>query len=239
MSDLKGKVFVVTGATEGIGKEACFDFARRGATLVIVGRNREKTERVATELATAGAESVELIVADISSLADMRRVAREVSARHDKLDVLVNNAGAVFADYKLSVDGFEQTFALNHLGYFVLTTELQPLLKATAGARIVSTASGAHRTSRIDLSTVAVRPNRRAGFNAYADSKLANILFTRELGRRLAGSGVVATCFHPGFVYTGFGANNPGLFGSAIQLAAKLTARDSKKGAETLIWLAT
>lgn len=237
--DVGGKVFLVTGATEGIGKEAARELARRGAKLVIVGRNLEKSERVVRELEQEGAGGTDLLLGDVSSLADVRRVASEFKAKHHRLDVLVNNAGALFLDHQVSKDGFEMTFALNHLGYFVLTKELMGVLEATPGARVVSTASGAHRSGRLDLATVARRPNGRAGLAAYGDSKLANILFTREVARRAAAAGVVANCFHPGFVKSGFGANNSGVIGRGIQLVASLVARDAKKGAETLIWLAT
>src|SRR5262249_19682322 len=149
-----------------------------------------------------------------------------------------NNAGAVFSDYAKSADGIEMTFALNHIGYFALTTALLDLLRKTAGARVVSTSSGAHSMGKLDLATVATRAGR-AGFPAYGDSKLANILFTRELARRLEGSSATANCFHPGFVRSGFGLNNGGLLKWGIGLVAPLFARTPEKGAETLIWLAT
>src|SRR5579859_3340619 len=203
--DLEGKVILVTGATEGIGKAACDTFAARGATLVVVARNREKGERLVEAWKKAsGNERIELLVGDLSKQDEVRGVARGFRATHDRLDVLCNNAGALFAKYQRSADGFEMTFALNHLSYFLLTHELLPVLMQTRGARIVNTSSDAHRGGRLDLETIARRPSKRAGFFAYSDSKLANILFTRELARRISGSGVVANCFHPGFVRTGF-----------------------------------
>jgi retinol dehydrogenase 12 len=236
---LEGKVFLVTGATEGIGKAAALDFARRGATLVLVGRNKEKSERVVAELkAASGNDRVDLLLGDMSALADVRAVADAFRAKHDRLDVLVNNAGALFNDYKLSADGFEMTFALNHLGYFLLTTRLLDLLQKTPGARVVSTASAAHHLGRMNLATVAKRSGR-AGFVAYGDSKLANILFTRELARRLASSGVVVSCFHPGYVRSGFGLNNGGVQAWLAAKVAGVFARTPEKGAETLLWLAT
>jgi NAD(P)-dependent dehydrogenase (short-subunit alcohol dehydrogenase family) len=239
MAQLEGKVFLVTGATEGIGKAAALAFARRGATLALVARSREKGERVVAELkAASGNDRVELLVGDMSSLADVRAVADAFRAKHDRLDVLVNNAGAVFTDHRLSADGVEMTFALNHLGYFALTTRLLDLLRKTPGSRVVSTSSGAHQTGRLDLATVAKRDGS-AGFAAYGDSKLANILFTRELARRLAGTSVTANCFHPGFVHTGFGLNNGGFLKWALGWVSPLFARTPEKGAETLIWLAT
>ena len=237
-SDLVGKVFLVTGATEGIGKAAALDFAKRGATLVLVGRNKEKSERVVADLKRdSGSEKLSLLLGDMSKLDDVRAVARSFAQAHDRLDVLVNNAGALFADYKLSPDGFEMTFALNHLGYFLLTHELLPLLEKTSGSRVVSTSSAAHQTGKMNLDYIAKRDGNSAGFAAYGDSKLANILFTRSLAKRAPG--VVVNCFHPGFVQTGFGQNNQGVLASLISFTGKLFARTPEKGAETLIWLAT
>jgi len=237
--DLEGKVFLVTGATEGIGKAAALDFAKRGATLSLVGRSKEKGERVLREIeAASGNRSVELLLGDLSKIADVRAVADSFRAKHDRLDVLVNNAGAVFDDYQLSADGVEMTFALDHLAYFVLTTSLLDLVQKTPGARVVSTSSGAHYTGKINLATIAKREGS-AGFSAYCDAKLANILFTRELARRLAGSSATANCFHPGLVHTGFGLNNGGLLKWAIGWIGPLFGRTPEKGAETLIWLAT
>jgi NAD(P)-dependent dehydrogenase (short-subunit alcohol dehydrogenase family) len=238
-NDLEGKVFLVTGATEGIGKAAALDFAKRGATLVLVGRSKEKSERVVAELkAQSGNERIELLLGDMSKMADVRAVADAFRAKYDRLDVLVNNAGAVFNDYKLSEDGIEMTFALNHVAYFVLTTRLLDLIQKTPGARVISTSSGAHMMGKMDLATV-VKRNGKAGFSAYGDSKLANILFTRELARRLAPSGATANAIHPGYVRTGFGLNNTGLFVPMAKMMAKLFARTPEKGAETIIWLAT
>lgn len=237
--DLNGKVVLMTGATEGIGKAAALELAKRGATLVLVGRNRDKSERVVAELKSAsGNEAIALLLGDLSKSADVLGVAAAFRARHQRLDVLINNAGAVFATHQLSADGFEMTFALNHLAYFLLTHTLLDMLIATPGARVVNTASAAHLSGKLDLDTIARRLGKGAGMSAYADSKLANVLFTRELARRLAGSGVTANCFHPGFVQSGFGANNQGLLGLVIKIAASLFGRSPVKGAETLVWLA-
>ena len=249
MGDLEGKTILLTGATEGIGKSAALDFARRGANLVIVGRNKEKTERVLAELRQASNnDHVEMLLADLSRLSEMRRLARDFLAKHDRLDVLANNAGAYFTSRRLSDDGYELTFALNHLAYFVVTEELLPVLKKTSGlgggpggqgARIVSTSSGAHAQGKLDLDDVVRRDKSYSGFEVYGSTKLANILFTRELGRRLEGTGVTANCFHPGFVATGFGHNNGGVMGTVIKIGQAIFARTPEKGAETLVWLAT
>ena len=238
---LDGKVILVTGGTEGIGKAAARAFARAGATLVLVGRNREKTDKVVAELKEeTGNAKVESILGDLAAMSDIRAVATAFKARHDRLDVLVNNAGGVFMERKLTADGLEHTFALNHLGYFLLTHELRDVLAKTPGARVVSTSSGAHSPSKLsDIDEAAHRAKGYSGWMAYSDSKLANILFTRELARRLDGTGVAVSCFHPGFVQSGFGMNNRGLVRGLIKIGASLFARDVDKGAETLVWLAT
>jgi len=238
--DLVGKVFLVTGATEGIGKAAAREFARRGATVVLVGRNPEKTAQLQAELAARlGTGPVETIVGDLSLLSEVRRVAAEFKTRHDRLDVLVNNAGAVFDERRLTAEGIEMTFALNHLGYFLLTHEVRGLLEKTPGARVVSTSSGAHRMGNFDLDDLVKRERVYGGFQVYGDSKLANILFTRELARRLRPAGVLANCVHPGMVDTGFGLNGRGLTYWMVKTSYWLIARTPEKGAETGIWLAT
>ena len=237
---LKGKTFLVTGATEGIGKAAARHFARRGADLTLVGRNAQKTEQLVAELRRdTGNPEVHALVGDLSSQAETRAVAAQFLARHQRLDVLVNNAGAVFQDRQVSADGLEKTFALNHLGYFLLTVQLLPLLQATPGARVVSTSSGANAIGKIDLATIATRERGYTAFGAYSDSKLANILFTRELARRLQGSSATANCFHPGWVASGFGLNNQGLGSKLLSVVAPLLARSPEQGADSLVWLAT
>ncbi len=237
--DLQGKVFLLTGATEGIGKAAALELARRGAAMTLVGRNREKTERVLAELkAASGNSELDAIVQDLSALAGVRAVAAELKSRRSRLDVLVNNAGAVFMSRLTSADGFEMTFALNHLSYFLLTNLLLDLLKATPGARVVSTSSGAHSMGKMDLENVVHREKNYSAYGAYGDSKLANILFTRELARRLSGTSVTANCFHPGWVSTGFALNNAGLFAKLVKVVAPPFARSPEKGAQTLVWLA-
>jgi len=236
--DLAGKVFLVTGATEGIGKAAALEFARRGADLTIVGRNREKTERVLAELKAAGGENVAMLLGDLSSMAEVRRVAGEFKAGHDKLDVLVNNAGAIFSSKQVSVDGLELTFALNHVGYFIMATELLDLLRQTPGSRVVSTSSGAHWMGRLDLPDVARCEKGWSTWRSYGDSKLANVLFTRELSKRL-GEGHAVNCIHPGWVHTGFAMNNKGFMANVVEATASIFARTPEKGAETIVWLAT
>jgi retinol dehydrogenase 12 len=241
-NELSGKIILMTGATEGIGKAAAQALAQKGATLVLVGRNPAKTEKVVAEIKSAsGNASIETIIADLSQLSGMRAVAAAFKAKHNKLDVLVNNAGGVFTGKQLTADGFEYTFALNHMSYFVLTHELIDVLAKTPGARVVSTSSGAHRSGKLaNLDEAAHRKSGYSSFGAYGDSKLANILFTRELSRRVRDTGIVANCFHPGFVRTGFGLNNTGtMMARFIGLIGPVFGRTPEKGAETLVWLAS
>lgn len=239
--NMNGKTVLMTGGTEGIGKSAALSLAKMGAVLVLVGRNREKTDRVVADLkAESGNQNITAIYADLSRLEGIRSAAAEFRSRRDRLDVLINNAGGLFMDYQETVDGIEQTFALNHLSYYLLTRELESLLGP--GSRVVSTASGAHRSGRFnksDLRNLVKRPNKSAGVGAYGDSKLANILFTRELARHLQGKGVSVSCFHPGWVSTGFALNNQGFVGNLVGFAAPIFARSPAKGAETLVWLAS
>lgn len=204
--DLTGKVFLVTGATEGIGKAAVTNFAKRGATVTLIGRNKEKTERVVDELkAASGNHNLDCLICDLSRLADVRRAAEDFKAKHGRLDVLVNNAGATFKSPVIGPDGFELTFALNHLSHFQLTHSLFDLIRQTPGARVVSTSSGMQARGALDLQKTPTSLEG-PGWRAYATSKLANILFTKELQRRLEGTTATANCFEPGTVRTQFGA---------------------------------
>lgn len=239
--DLAGKVILLTGATDGIGKAAAFAFAQRGAHLTIVGRNPQKTAQVLAELQSAsGNPHLELMVCDLSRLADVKRAAEQFKAKHDRLDVLVNNAGATFKAPLKGPDGFELTFALNHLAYFQLTTALLDLLRATPGARVVSTSSAMQARGKLDL---AQTPTSLAGSgpSAYATSKLANVLFTKELQRRLVGTSVAANCFEPGMVRTQFGGfgSDQGLLLNLVYALAKPFSSTPEQGADSLVWLAT
>jgi NAD(P)-dependent dehydrogenase (short-subunit alcohol dehydrogenase family) len=235
---MQGKVCLVTGATSGIGLVTARELARRGARVIIVGRSPERATRALGEIkAETGAKSVESLVADLSSLADLRRLAAQVCERCPELHVLVNNAGGIFLKRVESVDGFEMTFALNHLSYFLLTNLLLPRLKKSAPARIVSVASDAHKGVSIDFDTIEKGEPFR-GWRAYQQSKLANILFTYELARGLEGSGVTANTLHPGFVRTGI-FRQEGLVGWLIRRAADLIALTPEQGARTSIYLAS
>ena len=237
---LTGKVVLVTGATAGIGAVTARALAERGATVVVAGRSRERCEATVDQVRRAtGNAGVEAIVADLSVQADVRRLAREFQDRFPRLDVLVNNAGAMFARRRESADGIEMTFALNHLGYFLLTALLLDTLKASAPARVVNVASEAHRmVPGLDFDDLEVRRRRYRGFRAYARSKLANVLFTYELARRLEGTGVTANALHPGFVATSFMSGN-GATGWMMRRLADLAAIPPEAGARTTIFLAS
>ncbi len=237
--DMQGKIVMVTGATGGIGKETAKALHKMGAHVVIVGRNPQKIAAVVEELKgqhPSGAE-VDGMLADLSSLAEIRKLAEEFKQKYNQLDVLVNNAGAYFTRRTESVDGFEMTFALNHLGYFYLTDLLLDLLKASAPARIVNVSSGAHAMGKVNFDNL----NSKGffmGWSAYGNSKLMNILFTRELSRRLEGTRVTANALHPGFVATNFGHSGNGLWTLFTKLSQK-GAIPPEQGAQTSIYLAS
>lgn len=238
MIDLKGKIALVTGATNGIGKETARALATMGATVIIVGRNPQKTEAVVEELRnTTGSPTLHKAIADLSRQADVRELASQFKATYDALHILVNNAGALFDKRQESDDGIELTLALNHLNYFLLTHELRDLLVASAPARVINVASQAQGGARLILDDLE-RKTSYNGFGAYAQSKLLNILFTFALARRLEGTGVVTHAMHPGFVGTGFASNNGGAMKLVMGLIKPLILTP-QQGADTAIWLAT
>jgi NAD(P)-dependent dehydrogenase (short-subunit alcohol dehydrogenase family) len=235
---LHGKVCMVTGATSGVGLVTAQALARQGATLIVVGRNPERGAATVSRIQhETGNSAVELIIADLSAQAQVRQLASEVQRRFARLDVLINNAGALFMQRQLSHDGIEMTFALNHLAYFLLTNLLLDHLKASPSARIVNVSSEAHRGARLDFADLQGQ-HRYRGWRAYARSKLANILFTYELARRLEGTSVIANALHPGFVATNFGRNNRGITAILLRLL-QLAAISPEEGAQTIIHLAS
>ena len=234
---MKGKLCVITGATSGIGLAAARALAARGAMLALVGRDPARGKRALAELrSTVPSAAMALHIADLARLSEIRRLAGELRAAYPRIDILVNNAGAIFHKRLLTEDGLERTFALNHMGYFLLTQLLRDSLIAAAPARIVNVASRAHRDAELDLDDLNLERSF-TGWRAYQRSKLANILFTRELAHRLVGTGVTANCLHPGFVASRFGDNNGVLFRWGIGVA-KLFAITPAKGAETVVHLA-
>ena len=238
-TDMNGKICLVTGATNGIGKAAAQALAQMGASVVIVGRNGAKTAQLVEEIRTAsGNQNVDSLLADLSSQEDVRRLAGEFKSKYPHLHVLLNNAGGTFTTRQLTVDGIEMTFALNHLAYFLLTNLLLDTIKASAPARIINVSSDAHSGGKIDFDNLQGERSY-SSFGPYGNSKLANILFTNELARRLEGTGVTVNALHPGLTRTGFGKNNPGFFMKIMQVIIPLVARSPVKGAETSIYLAS
>ena len=235
---MKGKTCMVTGATSGIGKEAALALARQGATVVVVGRNAAKAAATVQHIQQrTGNLKVDYLLADLSSQSEVRRLADQFKDRYQGLDVLVNNAGALMVSRRLSVDGIETTFALNHLSYFLLTNLLLDVLKAASPSRIVNVSSDSHQRAGLDFRDL---QGERAygGFRAYGRSKLANLLFTYELARRLEGTGVTVNGLHPGLVATNFLGNN-GPAGRILNLFVRLVGRSVKDGAKTIIHLAS
>ena len=234
---MQGKTVVVTGATSGIGEVAALELAGKGARIVFIARDRNRGEVTLAKLnATAPGLSHKVHYADLTLLAEMKRVAAECPASEPRVDVHINNAGAAFAQRQVTADGFELTFALNHLSYFVITAGLRERLLGSAPARIVSTSSAAHRGMNIDLDDLQSAKNY-SSIKAYGRSKLENILFTRELARRLQGAGVTANCLHPGFVATRFGHESGGVLQQLLK-AVQIFAITPEKGAETIVYLA-
>ena len=235
---MKGKVVVITGGTSGIGRVAAERLADMGARLVLVARDRARGETAMARLHERAPGAAHRIhYGDLAQVAEMKRVAAEISEAEPRIDVLVNNAGAVFGSRRVTEEGLERTFALNHVAYFVLTHGLRERLAAAAPARVVNVASDAHQGARLDFRDLQSATAYR-GFAAYGRSKLCNILYTRELARRWAGSGITVNAVHPGFVATRFGDESGGLLSYAIRLA-KLFAISPERGADTIVYVAS
>ncbi len=237
---MTGKVVLLTGSTAGIGMEAAHQLAQQGATLVCVARNEDKAASLVETLRSdSGNDDVSYLIGDLSRPAEVQTVARAFLEQHERLDVLFNNAGAMFTSRQLTPDDLECTFALNHLSYFVLTVALLDALKAAPAARVVSTSSSAHGRGHLGyLDDLQSERWKFGGGRAYGDSKLANIWFTVELARRLEGSAVTANCFHPGFVASQFLRNN-GFIGSLLMTLSRPIQLSVSQGADTGVWLAT
>ena len=252
---MEGKTCLITGATDGIGYVAALELARMGARVLAVGRNAAKTQAAVDRIISeTGNPSVSYLLADLSSQREVRRLAEQVreqiraqtpgqkSEQTTGLDVLLNNAGAIFLSNRSSVDGIEMTFALNHLGYFLLTARLLDLLeesaKAKGSARIINVSSSSHFSAGRFRPEDLPSPGSDAGYRAYGRSKLCNLLFTYELARRTAGSGITVNALHPGLVRTNIARNN-GLLGRVANLFIRVRGVDAARGAETLVYLAS
>jgi NAD(P)-dependent dehydrogenase (short-subunit alcohol dehydrogenase family) len=233
---MQGKTVVITGATSGIGEAAALALAGKGARIVFIARDPDKGRAMLGRLLRANPDAAhEFVIGELSTLAGMRSAGALIGVKAPRIDVLINNAGAIFDHREVTVDGLEMTFAVNHMAYFVITELLMAHFNIE-GARIISTSSGAHAMGRLDFDDLQSEA-RYGAMTAYGASKMCNILFTRELARRLAASDVTANCFHPGGVATGFGSNTKGLLKTVFGLARPIMLTP-EKGADTLVWLA-
>jgi retinol dehydrogenase 14 len=238
-SSMNGKTVLITGGTSGIGRAAAVGLASMGAHVGITGRDRTRAEQAAALIADAsGNPTVDVFVADMSSQTEVRRLADEVLVTYPRLDVLVNNVGGFWAHRHLTADGLEHTFALNHLAPFLLTNLLLERLMASEPARVVTVSSGAHALGRIDFDDL-MGEHDYSGQQAYNQSKLANVMFTYELARRLQGTGVTATALHPGMTNTGFSSEDPSRKMGPIVFAVRPFMKSPKKGADTAVYLAS
>lgn len=238
---MAGRIVLITGASSGIGLVAAKDLSAAGAHVVMMVRSQERgeaaQEAIAIENKTA---STELLLADLSDLASVRSAARDFLGKHDRLDVLIANAGAIYPERSLTVDGNEATLQVNHLAHFLLCQTLEPALAAASPARVVTVSSDAHHAAWRGLRFEDLTAERGwSSFGAYAHSKLANIMFCYEHARRLAGSGISSNVMHPGLVRTGFGSQGYGLFGGLIGRLSPAIAGTAEDGADTLVWLAS
>ena len=234
---MEGKIVLITGGTSGIGKAAATALAAKGAEVVVIGRNRERAEKALAEIRRdSGGPKVSLMLADLAVQTEVRKLAEGFRERHDRLDMLVNNAGLIQSRRTETPEGIELTLAVNHLAPFLLTNLLLEVLERSAPSRIITVSSEARRSAHIDFDDLQSRRRYRA-FPVYGMTKLANILFTYELAERLRGTGVVANCVHPGGVNTNFGGNNMSV-GILLFRAFKPFMRTPEQGADTIIYLA-
>ena len=234
---MQGQVCVVTGATSGIGKAAAAALAQQGAEIIVVGRDPARAEATAAAIQAGGAPPPKVEIADLARLDQVRALAGRLNQTLDRVDVLINNAGLVLNERRVTPDGYEHVFAVNHLAPFLLTSLLRPKLTTSAPARVITVSSDAHTAARLDLDD----PNLEHGWSSwrsYSNSKLANILFTRELAGRLDGTGVTANCLHPGVVRTGFGRDARPLMRVGITIARPFML-SPERGADTIVYLAS
>lgn len=238
--NMQGKVCLITGATSGIGLESARALAAQGATVVLSGRDPGRGEAALAEVRRTVPEAkLDLMLADLTSLASVRKLAGDFQAKYSRLDVLLNNAGLIIDRRKVTADGFEATFATNHLSHFLLTNLLLDLLTSSGASRVVNVASDAHRVGSLDfLDDLQAERGSYSGMKVYGNSKLANILFTRGLQRRLEGTKITTNSLHPGVVRTGFGLNSEGLFKHLVKLAAPFML-SAEGGARTSVYLAS
>lgn len=237
--DMRNKICLVTGATAGIGAVTARELAARGAAVVVVGRNPQKCETTVRDIRhRTGNDQVSFLVADLAGQQAIHELAESFKRKYPRLDVLINNAGGLFMTRQESPDGIEMTFALNHLSYFLLTHLLMEALRSASAARIINVSSNAHQSARLNFDDLEARTGY-SGFAVYGRSKLANLLFTYELARRLQGSGMTANALHPGFVATNFGTNNGWFTRLIMRGILHRFAASPEEGARTSVYLAT
>ena len=231
------RVCIVTGGNSGIGFELCRGMASAGFHVVMVSRGTERGQPALEELQAEFGDSVEMMLCDMSDLTNVSKLHAEFSAKFNRLDVLLNNAGAMWGRREKTAQGHEMTFGVNHLGYFAMTQAFLPLLKSTEGSRIINTASEAHKMASLKLDDLNREKKRYSQWRTYGNSKLCNILFTRELARKLEGTGIITHCFHPGVVRTRFGSGSSGPM-KVFWPLVRIFMINSKKGARTGLHLA-
>jgi len=236
---MEGKLCLITGATDGIGKETAKSLAGFNARLILVGRDQSKGESVRNELMVqTGNDQIDIMTADLSNMNAIQKLSEEIHKKYNKLNVLINNVGAFFSKREITDEGFEKTFALNHLGYFLLTKLLLDLIKKSTDSRIVNVSSQAHAGSTINFDDLQGEKDF-SGWNAYKQSKLMNIMFTYKLAELLQDTPITINTLHPGFVRSRFGENNDGMVGIGLKLAKKIGAISIKQGAKTSVFLAS
>ena len=247
MSEMKGKICIITGSNSGIGKETALGLAEMGATIAMVVRNKERGEKARTEIISqTGNNSVDLMICDLSLMSSIRHFVEEFKTKYDRLNVLINNAGATFSKREVTMEGFERNFAVNYLGPFFLTYELLDLLRSSAPSRIINVSSGLAKNGRVDLDDIQSEKNY-AGTKfyspsrapAYDNAKLMLMMFTYELARRLKGLGVTVNVLMPGFTATNLGKNSGSLSSYIMFKMVRPMQQSAKKGAETSVYLAS
>jgi retinol dehydrogenase-12 len=230
---------IITGATDGLGKQTALELAKLDFNLCLVGRNQEKGDALINEIASStGNHSLKYFNSDLSIIKNLDDLSTQIKKEYDSIDILVNNAGAYFSKYIKTEEGLEKTFALNHLSYFELTHLLLDMIKEGKPGRVINVASSAHFTAKLDMNDIQMK-NKYKGWTAYCNSKLMNVLFTYEINKRYKDTNITFNCLHPGFVDTRFGDNNTGLGKKILSIGKKLIAIDVIKGASTSVYLAT
>ncbi|MHA2432042.1 MAG: SDR family oxidoreductase [Candidatus Thorarchaeota archaeon] len=239
MNDMNGKVCIVTGSNSGIGKETASALAEMGATVVMAVRNAERGENARAEIVErTGNTKTDLMICDLASIDSIRQFAEEFTKNCDRLDVLINNAGGAFHKRQVTVDGFERTLAVNHLGPFLLTHELLTVLKSSAPSRVINLTSGIHFSAEVDFDDLQ-KERKYKGMDAYGDAKLMVVMYTYELARRLEGTGVSVNVVHPGFAATNMGSNMGSLRYKIMFKMVRPLQISAKKGAETSVYVAS